>query len=36
MDRTQIPRGEGMTLIGNGQEKDGPWFIVVRRDKPGS
>jgi hypothetical protein len=36
IDRAQIPRGEAMTLIGTGQEKDGVWFVVVRRDKPGS
>ena len=36
IDRTQIPRGEGMTMIGAGQEKADILFIVVRRDKPGS
>jgi hypothetical protein len=34
VDRTSIPTGEGMTIIGGKREDKGLWFIVVRRDKP--
>ncbi len=34
VDRTCIPKGEGMTIIGGKREDKGVWFIVVRRDKP--
>jgi len=34
VDRTVIPKGEGMTIIGGKREDKGVWFIVVRRDKP--
>lgn len=36
MSRTHSPRGEAMTLIGGDRETESAWFIVVRRDKPGS
>lgn len=35
VDRTTIPKGEGMTIIGGKREDTSVWFIVVRRDKPG-
>lgn len=35
VDRTIMPQGEGMTIIGGSREDRGVWFIVVRRDKPG-
>ena len=34
VDRTIIPTGEGMTIIGGSREDKSMWFIVVRRDKP--
>jgi hypothetical protein len=34
VDRTVVPRGEAMTIIGGSREDKGVWFIVVRRDKP--
>jgi hypothetical protein len=34
VDRTIIPAGEGMTIIGGSREDKSVWFIVVRRDKP--
>jgi len=34
VDRTTIPKGEGMTIIGGKREDKSVWFIVVRRDKP--
>ena len=33
-DRTVVPAGEGMTIIGGNREDKSVWFIVVRRDKP--
>jgi hypothetical protein len=34
VDRTSVPHGGGMTIIGGSREDKGVWFIVVRRDKP--
>ena len=34
VDRTIIPTGEGMTIIGGSREDKSVWFIVVRIDKP--
>jgi hypothetical protein len=34
VDRTSVPHGEGMTIIGGSREDKSVWFIVVRRDKP--
>ncbi len=34
VDRTVMPQGEGMTIIGGSREDKSVWFIVVRRDKP--
>ena len=34
VDRTTMPAGEGMTIIGGSREDKSVWFIVVRRDKP--
>ena len=34
VDRTTIPKGEGMTIIGGKRQDKSVWFIVVRRDKP--
>jgi hypothetical protein len=34
VDRTVMPAGEGMTIIGGCREDRSVWFIVVRRDKP--
>jgi hypothetical protein len=34
VDRTIIPRGEGMTIIGGNRQDKSVWFIVVRKDKP--
>jgi hypothetical protein len=34
VDRTSVPQGEGMTIIGGSREDKSVWFIVVRRDKP--
>lgn len=34
VDRTTMPKGEGMTIIGGSREDKSVWFIVVRRDKP--
>jgi len=34
--RATEPRRKGMTVIGDGGEEGRLWFIVVRRDKPGS
>ena len=33
-DRTVVPAGDGMTIIGGDREDKSVWFIVVRRDKP--
>jgi len=33
-DRTVVPAGDGMTIIGGSREDKSVWFIVVRRDKP--
>jgi hypothetical protein len=35
VDRTIVPAGEAMTLIGGDRDQKSAWFIVVRRDKPG-
>ncbi len=35
VDRTVVPVGEAMTLIGANRDQQSVWFIVVRRDKPG-
>ena len=35
VDRTIMPAGEAMTLIGGDRDQKSAWFIVVRRDKPG-
>jgi hypothetical protein len=35
LDRTIVPAGEAMTLIGGDRDQKSAWFIVVRRDKPG-
>jgi hypothetical protein len=35
VDRTVVPVGEAMTLIGGNRDQQSVWFIVVRRDKPG-
>ena len=34
VDRTTMPTGEGMTIIGGSRVDKSVWFIVVRRDKP--
>jgi len=34
--RQTIPRGGGMTVIGDCGAQDRLWFVVVRRDEPGS
>ena len=34
VDRTIIPAGEAMTIIGGNRDGKSMWFIVVRRDKP--
>ena len=34
VDRTVMPQGDGMTIIGGSREDKSVWFIVVRRDKP--
>jgi hypothetical protein len=34
VDRTSVPQGEGMTIIGGSREDKSVWFIVVGRDKP--
>jgi hypothetical protein len=34
VDRTTVPEGQGMTIIGGKREDKSVWFIVVRRDKP--
>ena len=36
IDRTVVPMGEGFTLIGGPRTDATAWFIVVRRDKPGT
>jgi hypothetical protein len=36
VNQTHSPRSEAMTLIGGDREAGNAWFIVVRRDKPGS
>ena len=33
-DRTVVPAGDGMSIIGGNREDKTVWFIVVRRDKP--
>ena len=33
-DRTVVPAGDGMTIIGGSREDKSVWFIVVRRDRP--
>jgi hypothetical protein len=35
VDRTIVPTGQAMTLIGGDRDEKSAWFIVVRRDKPG-
>ena len=35
VDRTVVPMGKALSLIGGGREDSTGWFIVVRRDKPG-
>jgi hypothetical protein len=35
LDRTIMPAGDAMTLIGGDRDQKSAWFIVVRRDKPG-
>ena len=34
VDRMNIPKDDGMTIIGGSREDKSVWFIVVRRDKP--
>ena len=34
VDRTSVPHGDGMSIIGGSREDKSVWFIVVRRDKP--
>jgi hypothetical protein len=34
--RTSVPASDGMTVIGGDRDERSAWFIVVRRDKPGS
>jgi hypothetical protein len=34
VDRTSMPKGEGMTIIGGSRDAKSVWFIVVRHDKP--
>jgi len=34
VDRTTVPKGEGMAIIGGSRDDKSVWFIVVRRDKP--
>ncbi len=36
VDRTSTPLGEAMSVIGAKRDEKSVWFIVVRRDKPGS
>ena len=36
VDRTTMPKSEGMTIIGGKRQDKSVWFIVVRRDKPGN
>ena len=36
VERTIVPAGEAMTLIGGDRDQKSAWFIVVRRDKPGA
>jgi hypothetical protein len=34
VDRMNMPKDDGMTIIGGSREDKSVWFIVVRRDKP--
>jgi hypothetical protein len=34
LERTTVPAGEAMTIIGGNRDDKSMWFIVVRRDKP--
>jgi hypothetical protein len=34
VEKTVIPAGEAMTIIGGNRDSKSVWFIVVRRDKP--
>jgi hypothetical protein len=34
VDKTIIPAGQAMTIIGGNRDGKSLWFIVVRRDKP--
>jgi len=34
VERTVLPAGESMTIIGGNRDGKSLWFIVVRRDKP--
>lgn len=36
VDRTISPAGDAMTIIGGKRDAKSVWFIVVRRDKPGT
>lgn len=36
IERTICPRSKDMTLIGGDNDRSSAWFVVVRRDKPGS
>ncbi len=36
LDRMIRPTGEAMTLIGGKRDGQSIWFVVVRRDRPGS
>jgi len=36
LDRTSVPTGDAMTLIGGDRDRKTGWFIVVRRDRPGN
>jgi hypothetical protein len=35
VDRTIVPAGEAMAVIGGDRDQKSAWFIVVRRDRPG-
>ncbi len=36
VDRTIVPEGEALSVIGGDRDQKSAWFIVVRRDKPGT
>ena len=36
VERTICPRSDAMTLIGSARDHASSWFVVVRRDAPGS